>query len=317
RTSPSISPWFGRLVAKALCGVWEELGRPDPFWVIEVGAGLGDLAAGAMEAAGPLAGALRWRFVEQFERVAAWQGRRLGHAAQRAEWTSALGEGPPVEGCVVANEVLDSFPVHVLEVARGGGPREVYVDLEGDRFVEVLGPLSEDALADPSGRGAACLDAGNRFEVCLQSEEWFAQASRALRRSFLFAFDYGDLKPSLWLRQPRGSVESPGPEGLSPSPLEDPGRKDITARVNFSTVLRAASARGFQPGPLVSQRDWLRALGLTDVAGELDLARTRAAQAGRVEDEVALGQEYDDLLEFCTEGEMGDLFVLKATELDR
>jgi SAM-dependent MidA family methyltransferase len=105
RTSPSISPWFGRLVAQALCAVWEELGRPDPFWVIEVGAGLGDLAAGAIEAAGPLAGALRWRFVEQFERVAAWQRRRLGRAAQRAEWTSALGGGPPVEGCVLANAV--------------------------------------------------------------------------------------------------------------------------------------------------------------------------------------------------------------------
>jgi SAM-dependent MidA family methyltransferase len=116
-----------------------------------------------------------------------------------------------VEGCVLANEVLDSFPVHVLEVARRGDCREVYVDLQGDRFVEVLGPLSEDALADPSGRGAACLDAGNRFQVCLQLEEWFAQASRAMRRGCLFAFDYGDLEPSLWLRQPRGSVESPGP----------------------------------------------------------------------------------------------------------
>jgi hypothetical protein len=35
-----------------------------------------------------------------------------------------------------------------------------------------------------------------------------------------------------------------------------------------------------------------------------------------VEDVVALGQEYDDLLELCTEGELGDLFVLKATKLD-
>jgi SAM-dependent MidA family methyltransferase len=295
RTSPSISPWFGRLVAQALCAVWEEFGRPDPFRVIEVGAGLGDL--------------------EQFERVAAWQRRRLGRAAQRAEWTSALGEGPPVEGCVLANEVLDSFPVHVLEVSPRGDCREVYVDLDGDRFVEVLGPLSEDALAVPSRRGAACLEAGSRFEVCRQLEEWFAQASRALRRGYLFAVDYGDLEPHVWLRQPYGSVESPGPEGLSPSPLEDPGRKDITARVNFSAVLRAASARGFQPGPLISQRDWLHSLGLADVAGELDLARTRAAQAGWVEDEVALGQEYDDLLELCTEGELDDLLVLKATKL--
>ena len=52
-----------------------------------------------------------------------------------------------------------------------------------------------------------------------------------------------------------------------------------------------------------------------EAPGELDLARTRAAQAGWVEDEVALGQEYDDLLELCTEGELGDLLVLKATKL--
>jgi len=64
RTSPSISPWFGRLIGRVLRRMWDDLGRPDPFWVIEVGAGLGDLAAGATEAAGPMAGALRWRFVE-------------------------------------------------------------------------------------------------------------------------------------------------------------------------------------------------------------------------------------------------------------
>ena len=153
-----------------------------------------------------------------------------------------------MEGCVLANEVLDSFPVHVLEVARRGDCQEVYVDLEGRSVVEVLGPISEDALAVPSSRGAAYLEAGNRFEVCLQLDEWFAQASRALRRGCLFAVDDGDLEPYAWLRQPCGSVESPGPEGLSPSPLENPGRKDITARVNFSAVLRAANARG-RPTP--------------------------------------------------------------------
>lgn len=123
----------------------------------------------------------------------------------------------------------------------------------------------------------------------MQLDEWFAQASRALRRGCLFAVDYGDLEPHVWLRQPNGSVESPGPEGLSPSPLADPGPKDTTAKVNFSAVMRAANARGFQPGPLVSQRDWLRSLGLTDVASELDLARTRPAQARLGGDEVALG----------------------------
>ncbi len=312
RTSPSISPWFGRLVGRALRRMWEDLGRPDPFWVIEVGAGLGDLAAGAMEVAGPMAGALRWRFVEQFERVAAWQRRRLGSADWRAEWTSGLGGSAPVCGCVLANEVLDAFPVHVLETVAERGVSEVYVGLDGDRFVETLGPLSVAALAAPSRRAAACLDVGSRFEVCLQLEEWFAQASRALEAGCLLVVDYGDFEPDLWLRQPRGTVEAPGPEWAGPCPLDDPGCKDITARVNFSAVLRAARAAGFRPRPLLSQRDWLRSLGLTDVAGDLDAARTRAAREGWVEEVVALGQEYDDLLELCSEGELGDLLVLEA-----
>src|SRR4029077_14778586 len=44
RTSPSLSPWFGRLVARQLEAMWEALGTPDPFWVVEVGAGRADLA---------------------------------------------------------------------------------------------------------------------------------------------------------------------------------------------------------------------------------------------------------------------------------
>jgi SAM-dependent MidA family methyltransferase len=312
RTSPSISPWFGRLVGGALRHMWKDLGRPDPFWVIEVGAGLGDLAAGAMEAAGPMAGALRWRFVEQFDRVAGWQRRRLGSAAGRAEWTSELGEASPVCGCILANEVLDAFPVHVLEIAGDGDAREVLVGLDGDRFVETLGPLSTASLEAASRGTAACLGVGSRFEVCLELEEWFAQASRALELGYLLVIDYGDFEPGLWLRQPRGTVESPGPAGTGPSPLEEPGRKDITARVNFSAVLRAARKAGFRPRPLVSQRDWLRSLGLPDVAAELDAARARAARQGWVEDAVALGQEYDDLLELCSEGELGDLLVLEA-----
>src|SRR3982074_2652226 len=30
-TSPSLTPWFGRLVARELRGMWEAVGRPDPL----------------------------------------------------------------------------------------------------------------------------------------------------------------------------------------------------------------------------------------------------------------------------------------------
>jgi SAM-dependent MidA family methyltransferase len=83
-------------------------------------------------------------FIERFDRVRDWQRRRLGPAVSSAEWSTDLSD-PPVVGCVLGNEVLDNFPVHVLEVTEVGNVQEVYVD--GDGFVERLGALSDATRA--------------------------------------------------------------------------------------------------------------------------------------------------------------------------
>jgi SAM-dependent MidA family methyltransferase len=272
---------------------------------------LGDLAAEAIDSAGPLCQALHWRFIEPFERVQGWQRRRLGGVADAAEWATVLGE-PAVVGCLLANEVLDAFPVHVLEVASGGEARELYVDLDGSRFMERLGPLSLSNLADPARRAAVHLDEGARFEVCLELEGWFDQASRDLQRGFLLIIDYGNVEPDLWLESRSGSLASPGPADLGTSPLEEPGRKDITARVNFSAAIRAAQRAGFCPQPLVTQRAWLQGLGLATVADEIDLARLYASLGGWIEEAVDLAEELAHLLELTAKGELGDLLVLRA-----
>ncbi len=43
-TSPEVGPLFGVCVARALAAEWERLGEPDPFLVVEAGAGNGRLA---------------------------------------------------------------------------------------------------------------------------------------------------------------------------------------------------------------------------------------------------------------------------------
>src|SRR5207249_10551391 len=40
-TSPHVSPAFGLLIARQLAEMWQLLGRPDPFGVVEAGAGQG------------------------------------------------------------------------------------------------------------------------------------------------------------------------------------------------------------------------------------------------------------------------------------
>jgi len=314
RTSPTVGPWFGRLVARELERMWEALDRPDPFWVIEVGAGQGDLAAGAMEAAGPLWDALRWRFVEQFERVQEWQRRRLGSAAEKAAWSSRLGEPPAVTGCVLGNEVLDNFPVHLLEVSAPGCTEEVYVDTSANGFVECLGPLSEPALKETADRAAATLAPGRRVEACPQLEDWCREAAGVVERGYLVLVDYGDVEPDLWDDHPAGTIECPRAEGLGPSPLEDPGSKDITAKVNFSALRRAAEAAGFEPEELDTQRDWLLSLGLAQLAEEIELAGFEAAMEGWVEQATVLQGQLGQLLELGAVGELGDLLVFRASK---
>ena len=58
-TSPEVGQLFGALVARYLDRVWDELGCPDPFVVVEAGAGRGALALAVLAAAPrPL---VRWR----------------------------------------------------------------------------------------------------------------------------------------------------------------------------------------------------------------------------------------------------------------
>jgi len=49
-TSPEVGSLFGALVARALDRSWLDLGAPDPFVVVEAGAGRGRLAADVLRA---------------------------------------------------------------------------------------------------------------------------------------------------------------------------------------------------------------------------------------------------------------------------
>src|SRR2546426_9707773 len=60
-TSPSLTPWFGRLVARELSAMWDAVGKPDRFTVVEAGGGRADLPAAVLASAPQLGGAPRVR----------------------------------------------------------------------------------------------------------------------------------------------------------------------------------------------------------------------------------------------------------------
>src|SRR5439155_24668293 len=63
--APELGPLFGAVMALALDGWWLGMGRPDPFTVVEAGAGVGALARSILDAAPACASALRYVMVER------------------------------------------------------------------------------------------------------------------------------------------------------------------------------------------------------------------------------------------------------------
>ncbi|HKN50689.1 MAG TPA: SAM-dependent methyltransferase, partial [Actinomycetota bacterium] len=265
---------------------------------------------------GPLLGALRWRFVERFGEVADLQRRRLGGMAASAEWSLQLRpepHDPAGSGCVLAHEVLDNFPVHVLEVTRSGDVCEVYVGAERGRLIEHLGPISDPALLT-AAQAAAALRPGHRLEVSLDLDGWVGEAATAVARGYLLIVDYGDVEPDLWLRNPGGTMVTYGADGFGEDPLADPGLRDVTAEVNFSAVDRAARRHGFEPQLYCPQRDWLASLGHGALAEGLEQAADRAAADGRHTEAMAIEADLSELR--CLVGHMGygDIRVFRAAK---
>jgi SAM-dependent MidA family methyltransferase len=328
-TSPEVGSLFGALVARALDDAWEGMGAPDPYFVVDAGAGNGRLARDVLRAEPQCARALRLVLVERSRALRDEQRERLeiepvedalGPAlpgvpgetpvpvARTGPIVTALDELPAIrlDGVVVANELLDNLPFRLVERATRGW-KEVRVGVDGSgRLVEVLVPAPSDLAADAGEHTAdLAIQPGTRLPVSTGVADWLGQCAGMLRNGFLVVVDYADDLASIasrgqpeWLRTYRGQQRGTGA-------LDAPGEQDITYDVP-AEQLRAAAARvGLRLVSETSQTDWLRALGIDDLVaeartvwrerahiGDLDAvaARSRVSEADALTDPHGLGE---------------------------
>ena len=277
RTSVHASPLFAGAVARLLCRVDEALGRPASLGFVDMGAGRGELVTRVL-AALPAEVAARTRAyaVEIADRP-----ETLDH---RIEW---LPEPPQrIQGLLFANEWLDNVPVDVAEVDPTGIPRLVLVRRDGtERLGEPVAGAGAEWLARwwlpgraegaPASEGArAAEDApgvqGLRAEIGLPRDEAWSGAVATLDRGLAVAVDYAHTAHA---RPPFGTLTG-FREGRETAPVPD-GSCDITAHVALDACATACALPGAR---LLSQRDALRALGITGARPPLELASTRPAE---------------------------------------
>ncbi len=143
-TAPEISPLFGQTLAGQVAEVLAATGGD----VLELGAGSGRMAADLLQGLAEL-GQLpeRYRILEVSGDLAARQKQRLeqlgAELAARIVWIERV----PISfrGVILANEVLDALPTHLVQW-REDGLFERGVSWSGDVFVWEDRALSEPAL---------------------------------------------------------------------------------------------------------------------------------------------------------------------------
>ena len=285
-TSPEVGPLFGAVLARAIDGWWVELGEPDPFVVVDAGAGPGTLARTVLAAAPACAAALRYVLVEPSARQRARHAEHLpldpaafafSPEDEDSPAPQPTGRGPIVVSlsalprlaapCVViANELLDNLPFDLWE-RRDGAWQQVLVDAH---LAEVVVPSDP-----PSWLVGLEADEGARVPVQDVARRWVLDAlalARPAEGGRLVTFDYCSTTAELadrpvgeWLRTYRAH-ERGGP------PLEAPGTQDVTVEVCLDQLP--------PPSSTASQAEWLPAHGIDELVAEGRRAWEERAHVG-------------------------------------
>ncbi|MEO6396841.1 MAG: SAM-dependent methyltransferase [Tepidiformaceae bacterium] len=277
-TSPTIHPMFGWMVAAWCRAIWEKLGRPNPFHIIEPGAGEGALAASILDwAEGRADGfgeALRYVALEP----------NAAGADQRVQWRGTPIE-PAAHGVVLANELFDALPVRVFDAGGGRGPVEVLVRWDGERFVESAGSVTSIEDAPEEGR----------FEVNAGAYPAMRGLCRLVERGAMLVFDYGYPQAELWAPwRTSGTLLCFYRHTAHQDPYIHVGEQDMTTHVNFSELCAAAEEEEMEVFGPISQAEFLHALGAQSLVesarSEMSEYFTRRRALEQLTDSAGLGR---------------------------
>lgn len=300
-TSVSVGPLFGRLLAAQFVEIWEKLGRPEDFTLVEQGAHDGQLAAdvwtAVRERAPELCAKLRYWIVEPFPVLRARQREKLEPFAD-VKWAGSLEELEPFCGVHFSNELLDAMPVHLL-AAENGTWQERFVDFAAGDFVFV-----ERAIADPEllEKFPAAPNERYETEVRRATRGWLDALAPKLERGVILIADYGWAREEFYAPHRRaGTLQSYAAHRALPSPFAQIGASDLSAHVEWTSVAEHAEERGLTIAGFTDQHHFLT--GLLAREPELAAGGSRALQTllhpellGTQFQFLGLTKDYDQLL---------------------
>ncbi|MNQ88919.1 hypothetical protein D3C85_1042090 [compost metagenome] len=177
-----------------------------------------------------------------------------------------LQEAPQEHVYVLANELLDAFPIHRIRYQEGGF-QESYVNWHETEphCQEIWVPIVDQRIVDyVTAMEVQWLD-GQMGEINMESIAWYDRLSRRILSGAVIAIDYGDVEEELYAsHRQQGTLMCYRRHEAHDNPFVDQGDQDITAHVNFSMCQSAAVASGFEGCQLQTQRQFLVDQGILE-----------------------------------------------------
>ena len=284
-TSVDVHPVFGRLLARQFAEMWEHLGCPAEFTLVEAGAGVGRLAAHILDFSESklpaFYNALRYVAIERSSARREQAAARLKRHAEAGHFVSSVEIPPHIPtGCLFSNELLDALPVHRVLVQEGA-LKEIFVGLADGHFTDIVAALSTCAITEYFSTQGITLQAEQQAEAVLEACDWIAEVGRRLERGYVLTIDYGHRAAELFDdHHMRGTLLAYQDHRVTENYYASPGEQDLTAHVNFTALETWGRRSGLETAGLTSQTAFLLALGQRNEFSDLyDAGQTETERA--------------------------------------
>lgn len=268
-TSPHLHALFGAMLGRQMEEMWHLMERPRSFQVVEMGAGMGYLAKDMLDylRSKEIFNHLTYTIIELNPNIKARQQALLGDFKEKVTWISGLHELGTMQGCFLSNELLDAFPVRLVEM--DDEINEVYIALSGENdIVEVKRPCSSE-ITDYFEAFSIQLERGYKTEVNLRIKDWLKEISSRLSEGFILTIDYGYSAHEFYSEdRRRGTLLCYYQHQIIENPYQHIGEQDITAHVNFSSLKKWGEELGITSIGFCPQGTYLVALGIDEVIRE-------------------------------------------------
>lgn len=298
-TAPEISPLFGECVAFYIALLWEAMGEPQHFQIVELGPGRGTLTrdiASTLTKLPSFAALPHFHLVETSPLLRAHQEQLL-ESYSNVTWHHDLNTVPKkVPSLIIANEFFDALPIDQY-LLKEGVVYKKHIALEG--ATRVFKWIA-------SGLPAALPLHENSITEYRPLQTYYMKQIAGLLNSAegaLLAIDYG------YIDSTGGDTFQAVQRHQYTDPLAFPGDADLTSHINFTELDSQGNEKGLSTAFLGTQGRFLQTLGIHE-----RLALLEKKQPKETFKQIKLGASR--LIDFTQMGELFKVYVGASSKLN-